>query len=359
MHMLDKETSIRLSILRFPLIVAVVFIHNADLAVKFSSGSLGSTGGDGIAEFFRNLISQGVARTAVPVFFLMSGYLFFLGVEWTRDNYIAKLKSRVRTLLIPFLLWNIATLAVYAVVQALPATRHYLSGAKAEISSYQVYGYLDAIFGIERMPISYQFWFIRDLMVLCILAPFVHYLVSKLPLLTLGCLGASWFFGVWPVAVPSSEAALFFAIGTAVAVPGQNLFRFDRHSKTIYLTYLLALSLDMFLIGAAWGPYFHRFGVLFGVLSLLCITRVIVRNGKVRQVLLALSSASFFVFAAHEPMLTIVKKIAFQLIHPNAAATFLALYLLIPVILVFLLVEVYKHCSRWLPRFTSVIVGGR
>ncbi|MBC7621908.1 MAG: acyltransferase [Aeromicrobium sp.] len=349
----------RLSILRFPLIVGVVFIHNADLAARFSSGSLGSTDGGGIAVFFRNLISSGVARTAVPLFFLMSGYLFFLGVEWTRDNYIAKLKSRVRTLLIPFLLWNTATLAVIAVVQALPATRHYLSGAKAEISSYEIYGYFDAIFGIDRMPISYQFWFIRDLMVLCILAPFIHYLVSKLPFLTLGCLGASWFLGVWPVAVPSSEAALFFAIGTAVAVPEQSLFRFDRHSNTIYLIYLVVLSLDMFSIGTAWGQYIHRFGVLFGVLSLLCLTRLIVASRKVSQFLLALSSASFFVFAAHEPMLTIVKKIAFQLIHPNAAATFFALYLLIPLILVFILVEVYKHCSRWFPRFTSVIVGGR
>lgn len=359
MPMLDEETSTRLSILRFPLIVGVVFIHNSDLAVRFSSGSLGGTGAGGVAEFFRNLISLGLARTAVPVFFLISGYLFFLGVEWTKKSYLAKLKSRVRTLLIPFLIWNIATLAIYATVQALPATRHYLSGGSAEISRYGVYGYFNAIFGFDRMPISYQFWFIRDLMVLGLLTPFVHFLIMKIPVLTLSCLGASWFFGVWPVPVPSSEAALFFATGTAFAVQEQSLFRFDRHSTSIYLTYLVALSLDMLLMGTFWGAYVHRFGVLFGVLSILCFTRAIARVGSISQSLLALSSASFFVFAAHEPALTIVKKLAFQLIHPNAAATLLALYLLIPVILVVLLVVVYRHCSRWFPGLTSVITGGR
>jgi len=357
--MLDNETSTRLSILRFPLIVAVVFIHNYDLTVKFASENVGSNGGHWLTDFFRNFISQGVARAAVPLFFLMSGYLFFFGVKWNMRCYIVKIKSRFWTLLVPFLFWNFATLVALALVQAIPLTRNYLSGTKAEIASYGFYGYFDAIFGIEGMPVSYQFWFIRDLMILVLFAPLINFLVSRFLMVSLGLLGLSWFFDIFPITVPSSDAVFFFVIGSAVAISKRNLFRLDAHSNKVYLTYLFSLFVDMFLIGSSLGPYFHRFGIFFGVLSFLCISRVILNYVNFSQSLLALSKVSFFVFAAHEPMLTIVKKVTFQLIHPISEVTFLALYFLIPSILIVLLVKVYGIFSMRFPSIMNVIVGGR
>lgn len=44
------------------------------------------------------------------MFCIISGYLFFQGlntVDCFKEKYKLKLKSRVRTLLVPYLLWNI------------------------------------------------------------------------------------------------------------------------------------------------------------------------------------------------------------------------------------------------------------
>ncbi len=123
--MLNAQSSLRLNLLRFPLIVGVVFVHAYETTVGFSGGSvsIGLNQNNVISEFIRNLISQEIARIAVPIFFLMSGYLFFAGFVWSKENYLDKVKSRIKTLLIPFLFWNIATLLLIALGQSLIVTQ--------------------------------------------------------------------------------------------------------------------------------------------------------------------------------------------------------------------------------------------
>ena len=79
--MLDSESSLRLNLLRFPLVVLVVFLHAYSSTVGFSDGEIGVSHSMFIVDLVRNFVSRGVATIAVPVFFLMSGYLFFAGLE--------------------------------------------------------------------------------------------------------------------------------------------------------------------------------------------------------------------------------------------------------------------------------------
>ena len=75
---LDKESSIRLQSLRFPLIVGVVYIHAYGTSVAYGSSSIIVSSPTPITEFTGLLISQGVARLSVPLYFLMCGYFFLL-----------------------------------------------------------------------------------------------------------------------------------------------------------------------------------------------------------------------------------------------------------------------------------------
>lgn len=144
--MLDGESSLRLNLLRFPLVVGVVFIHAYSNTVGFAGGEIvGASQPHFIVDFVRNFISQGVARIAVPVFFLLSGYLFFAGFVWSKESYVIKLRSRRKTLLVPFLFWNILTLLIIALAQAIPATRTFFSGNNPLIATFSVFDYLNAI----------------------------------------------------------------------------------------------------------------------------------------------------------------------------------------------------------------------
>ncbi len=165
--------------MRFPMIVGVVFIHAYGTNATFEGNLSGVQQINGFAQFVQDIISQGFARLAVPLFFMLSGYFFFLRVDWSLITYKDLIFKRFRTLLIPFIFWNTLILILYWIIQKIPATQTLLSGKKNIISSYGFFDYLNAIFGIYGSPISYQFWFIRDLIILSVISPLI-YLLTRL-----------------------------------------------------------------------------------------------------------------------------------------------------------------------------------
>jgi len=357
--MLNNESSLRLKLLRFPPIIGVVYIHAYNTVIGYSGGSLGTSHLNDGTNFVRILISEGIARTAVPLFFLMSGYLFFATFHWSEQTYLKKVVTRLRSLLIPFLFWNILVLGFFAVVQAIPATQPYFVGAGKKIAEYGAYDYLSAIVGLGGYPIAYHFWFIRDLMLLVLLAPVLAIVVRVLPIPFFLAVYVCWVTETWPIYAPAAVGVLFFAAGALCGIKGQNLFAFDRFGLAIVLLYVPMLIADVIWYEAWFNVYLHRTGLIFGVLAALYTTKLILRSQGLRQALLGLGGASFFVYAAHEPLLGIVRMLAFKYVPLNGAYTMLALYLGIPVLVMALLVFCHRLLTIWCPRPLSLVTGGR
>lgn len=357
--MLTDESSMRLNMLRFPLIVGVVFIHNYDMNVVLQGATSGLSQADSIFDFVRNLISQGLARLAVPLFFIISGYLFSYGFDLSIDGFIAKLKSRFNTLLVPFIFWNVVTLIVIAVAQATPSTAVYFSGKNALIANYSGADYFSAIFGIGRQPISYQFWFIRDLLVMVIFSPIILVLCKYLGTPFLLALLAMWSTEFWPIPVPSSEAALFFSIGCWLGVGNKNIFMLDTMGAPIAAIYVIGVISDAILNGTTLGYGIHKISILFGITTALWITKAAIRSETIKQHLLRLGGASFFLFATHEPLLVILKKVLFKFLQPQSPYMLLCLYFAIPSIIVILILMMQAHMQAVFPRFMRVVNGGR
>lgn len=356
---MDGELSRRLGVLRFPLIIGIVFIHNFGNSVAMSDGSVGAEQ-NALVNFIENLISNGVARTAVPLFFLMSGYLFFYGMDWHAANYFRKLQSRAKSLLLPFLFWNALMLLAMAIAQSIPALSGFFSGRFIQpIAEYDWADYPAALLGIGRPPISYQFWFIRDLMVLVIATPLIHQINRFAPAPFLGLLAGLWFLGIGLHFIPSTEAMLFFCLGSYLGAKGHNLMAFDSHGGKFTLLYCVMLVMAILSSGHALHPYLYRAAIAVGVVSMLYLTKWAVQRDDLRNKLLLLGSASFFVYAAHEPALTVVRKLAYKTLRPESAGITLALYFGIPLLLIAVLLATYFTLSRLLPKFTSTIVGGR
>jgi surface polysaccharide O-acyltransferase-like enzyme len=353
----DDKTSSRIEILRFPLIVGVIFIHNYDTMVPLASGSIGVTHNSIWVEFVRFFISRGVAAVAVPLFFAISGYLYFLG-GWSWGKHVGKLKRRLHTLFIPFLFWNLLTLAVFAIAESIPQTKIYYAGSVwPPVRSFSLLDYVNALFGITvKFPIAFQFWFIRDLMALILLSPVVHFLISRksaLPfIIALFCL---WFSRVWPVLWPSVEASFFFCLGAYLSRPGKIVTFLDKFGpwiSTVFLGFLVLYSAFPNRL-----PYLRDVVIAFGVPSLWWLTEPAVRTARLKSLLIRLSGASFFVFAAHEPLLMIVRKILYKLLLPTSGAAILALYFSIPICLIVLLVLTHRCLLKIAPSFVGFITG--
>jgi hypothetical protein len=346
--------SLRIAFLRFPLIIGVVFIHNIYTVVYTTQGTIGVEQNRGWVKFIIFFLSQGVARTAVPLFFIFSGYLFCSGSR-TWESYTGKLKKRIHSLLIPFVFWGLLTSAIYAAEQNIPCLHIYFP--ETHIYFSPLLSYLNALFGITaQFPIAYQFWFIRDLMALVVLAPIIHFVVARksaLPfLLILFCM---WFASLWPIIWPGADAAFFFSLGIYLSLPEKNVACLDRFGPWICSIFLCLLVLESSFQDTL--RHLHKFVIIFGIPSVWWIVGQAVRVPAIKSFFLKLSGASFFVFAAHQPLLTIARAALYKLFMPSSGITVIALYFLIPILLIVFLVVVHHYLQKIVPSFAGVIAG--
>lgn len=334
--------------MRFPLIVGVVFAH-----------AYPGVGNNFISVFIYNFICNGLARISVPLLFLISGYLFFINFDLSKQTYWSKLQDRIGTLFIPFLIWNFATLFIFALAQLIPLTTAFFSGLNASIASYSVFDYFNAIVGINRMPIAIQFWFIRDLMVLALLTPLIHFINSRIPKLFLTLLYICWMLDFWPIYIPSVEATLFFSIGTFLGGRHQNLFALDKFGVLVIPIYILILVITSLFVHNTVTPYIHRIGIIMGIASTMFISKQALKWSSIKEKLLELSTMSFFVFAAHEPLQLIIRKLTYRLLMPESWVAEVLLYLLIPISVIIILVTSYRVLETYTPNLLRVITGKR
>lgn len=358
---INKQASERLAVIRFPLIVGVVFIHAYGGSVNLKNTQSGVEQVGFFSQILQEFVSHGVARVAVPLFFLMSGYLFFLGFNGSLSAYKNKAKSRFNSLIIPFLFWNAFVMLLYFCAQSISATSHYFSGSIQNISSYSVYDFFNAFFGFTQSPIAYQFWFIRDLVIVLCFTPLIHALlrVKYMGELVLALLALLWFIDLWPLYVPSIAALFFFYFGALVGQRNANVFCFDPIGKPIAGSYVVVLLIDVFTKSYEFNHYLHNLGVMLGIATALYLSKAVIARNALKNALIRLSTVSFFIFAVHEPMLTISKKLSYRLLQPSSDISVSLLYLSLPVAIILLALFFHGLIEKLMPNFLKLVSGGR
>lgn len=151
--------------LRFVLIVAVVFSHARLREV--------GEGPEGSYSLFVYLFTSVFER--LPALVLFSGYLFFRS-GFSARIYGKKLKSRVRSLLVPYAFWNVAVLLFTLFLQWFQLRIGEQPGGTC-VWDYTAHDWWMAFWG---GPIAKQFWFIRNLMVLMLFSPVFYFLARYL-----------------------------------------------------------------------------------------------------------------------------------------------------------------------------------
>ena len=104
---MNKLTSQTITTIRFPMMVCVVLLHTFIIDRPIGGEILVPNGKYLIFDIFQQLYQNELANVAVPMFFFISGYLFYCGIkEFQLRIFIEKLRRRVHSLFIPYILWN-------------------------------------------------------------------------------------------------------------------------------------------------------------------------------------------------------------------------------------------------------------
>ena len=111
---MDRYLSNKLKNMSLIMTFFVVILHSNNLedSTVFNVNTL-----------IQNFIGQGIVRIAVPMFFVISGYLFFYKFKPSTEAFIIKYKKRFKSLFIPYFLWCTGWLVILHLVELTPFGR--------------------------------------------------------------------------------------------------------------------------------------------------------------------------------------------------------------------------------------------
>lgn len=296
---INPITSRTIDNLRLPLMAGVVLIHCNPIEFCKDPGVM--------TEFLSSFVCNDITRVCVPLFFFIAGYLFFHGVErFTPTLYLKKVKSRTRSLLIPYLCWGTVAFLIESLGEILSgaATAKYI---KTNIV-LAYYGHLlpttTDILDPYNVPFDYPLWFVRDLYVYVLLSPLIYYAIKKTGFLVPLLFSVSFLTGWWErVPFCCIYGVLYFPMGAWFAIkriePTEIIKRYDGPARAIVTVYPLLMIFDA--VAYVWLKdiyyYAHTLQIYVGVMAVFIIFNKLSAAGKARS--LISGQAIFAIFAIH------------------------------------------------------------
>ncbi|MCL1943606.1 MAG: acyltransferase [Candidatus Azobacteroides sp.] len=365
--------------LRFPLAIFVIFIHmnpKVDIqSIDYLNLNLNSW-----YVIIGTLISKVIGLIAVPCFFMFSGYLFFNNnkmKKWNMTIYFAKVKTRLQTLVVPYILFNLSAIILSALPKILKADGSiYPFLSKLFENWYRIFwNYTSWSAGNSNMiglplqpnfgPFVLHLWFLRDLIIMVFISPIVYYMVKHTKIWGLIILGLFYYTKIW-VEIPGYSARLFltafffFSIGAFFSINRKNIVVSLRKYQIIWLIIsLITMILNTYFYGTIHSKFFSPVFILSGVISAVNITSYFMEHGKL-QVRETLSKASFFIYCAHGILILGFTYRAFmKILGTNNTLSLLITYFTVPFVCAGIILCIYRLMKRFTPRLLSLFTGNR
>jgi len=210
---LTEQQSRNINLLKGLSIVLVVFIHSDVRSMIINYMELTPA-----MNIYFETLTRILVDNAVPMFFFVSGFLFFL----RKNTYRSKFKSRFKTLVIPYFFWCFIGFLIPFVIQRVFGLEHFYSGNKLKLlKDFTGTDYFRMFWDLrEGAPILSTLWFLRNLIVAVALTPmialFIRYLRGLFPVLLL----LIYFFLPWSVPGFSTQGFCWFAMGAYFSTGG-------------------------------------------------------------------------------------------------------------------------------------------
>ena len=342
-----------ISFLRFPLIVAVVLLHTQITTINGVHGDMSSYypwGGEFLLyEIIIYLFGQILLRVAVPLFFLFSGFLFFYTENFSMNIFVEKLKRRVVTLLIPYLIWNFLFVVCYNFGCVLfPKLGSFIG------EGYTIKDWLLLFWNFSgNKPVSWQLWFIRDLIIAIIFSPIIYLLIKKLNFLFPLALLVLWFmnFGF------AISAFCFFTLGAYFSITKKNFVRsLEPYKFILGVLYFIFIVIIFCIKKYDFVGYLQRLTILLGMSFSVAFCGFYIKKG-IWTVNKFLSNSSFFIYLYHVIAIYISYPIILYVIAVKTDLGAIFLYFFWAFMIVLLGLFFYFFMNKISPRILKMIIG--
>lgn len=152
----------------FILCILVIFIHARNDAVFTVPVWISDYP---VFNEFESFLAADVAGAAVGGFYLGSGYLFYRSYSW--NKVFSKYRSRIQSLLIPYILWTLLYFFMHVVISRIPALAAIFQESPIQVDWRTI---ADAV-------INYRYcaflWFLQFLIIYVAVSPAIYFLIQN------------------------------------------------------------------------------------------------------------------------------------------------------------------------------------
>ncbi len=367
-----------LDLLRFPLAVVVVVVHVFSTNGFSLQGCSISTAEYPCLMAINHFIDAFLRSQSVPIYYFISGYVFFVGVELTREKYLQKLRNRVKTLLIPYVVWNLIAM-ILIFLKMLPIFHQFSSYTTTSAFSFSelihsahvsagTFCLIDPTngemisLGNPLAPIDGPLWFLSYLMIVVLLAPVIYWLLRRVRIFPVVLFGVVWFvLGCldFDHLYLFFTALFFFSFGAYMSINRKDMLR--EFGRCFSLSMVLYPLLGMLYIVATYlFPEFmitiKQLNICVGLLFAYNLATWLLEKG-ICKVHSFLASAGFFIYVAHMLVCLRIIKMLYLSMSPSSDFAYIVLYVLSAVLTIVLLLITHSLLQRYCPSVLRVLTG--
>lgn len=354
--------------LRFPLAVMIVVMHVLSMPAD----------GGRVSAFINGFMYGFISEYAVAIYFFIAGYVFFYNIaEFGRETYFCKLRKRMKTIVVPYLIWN--TIAIILAVCKKTAAGYLWSDAGGSASlQFSVVNILKCYWNYDGMltnnpsfnygtPLDSPLWFLRSLMILTLLSPLLYRVLKS----GFGAVFVALAGGLWLAARPCEPtcaadymlyqfvwSVFFFSWGGVMSIRRigtGNIFRmrFDVSA----LLYVVSGLLSAMLVSAhpTIGALVKGLSMIAGVVFAFNLADMAVRRGY--RAGPEIIEAGIFIYMSHILFSGALFDSLSLILPPTSECAMFAVKLLTVILLCGSLTVMYYLLRRYMPGLLKVVIG--
>jgi len=325
----------KVTILSFILAALIVLRHSLGIGIYNMPSWL---------YILESFVAQGT-DIVVPVFFALSGFLFFTNLNW--KEYPRKLKTRVKSLFVPYIIWNLIGLLSVLVICQIPQ----LAGKINTVApSLELGTLLKNTFWYTEYNIT---WFIKDLMIFILVSP-VFKLLSFNRLLA----------GVFLVLVLLAgyyfkNSILLYA--SSFFLGAYACMYFDQYCRNLYsknLVYVAGVLLLASIIVQTYMELPQGASIIWLRLLQIPLVWIVADTLRKDSEPSWWLKTSFLIYVCHHIILEPIEKCLLYAFGNNTVGAIIDI-LFAPTITILIIIFISNLLKKYTPRLYAIINGGR
>lgn len=336
--LIDPDISRRIAITKLLMVMGIVVTH---IPPWLDITDLSFTTPETIKAFF----SHALFRAAVPILAAISGYLLFSSKLFLDIKKL--LTKKFRSIIIPLIIWNLPFAIIIFLLQSFDSniyTSHHT------LYPFSLSNWLIAVTAVIDSPINAPLYFLRDLFVISMLAPFYWMLFKNVPYVGLAVVLIIFYFNLDGDIILRDSMFVTFYFGILASTQQWNLRSLDKYAYSLLIIFLFACiyivydkidNKETFII---FSPF-----LIWPALSKIVYT-------PLGDFLAKYTKYSFLLFLSHLPIMFVFYKI-FLIIGDNIP--YFVFWVISPLITIYLALVIIPKIEYLFPSAYKLSVGGR